>query len=133
MMAPADETRARIRHELQALAVDFATPAVQAFLDRLDRLFAIEEALHTAWLGGDQRLRHDSDPPCVLAHVAESGGTVGALEYLTGAGANLEEMRRRLAELAPHLGLELGAPASDGDAEAWLRRQIEGLGSEGGA
>jgi hypothetical protein len=115
--------RARIRQELQALAVDLDTPAVRAFIARLDRLRDIEASIR--W---NDRRERQWDPQCPLAHVTKYGETVGALAYLTGAGLDFADMRARLAELAPHLRLEIGAPATADDAEAWLRRQFEKLG-----
>jgi hypothetical protein len=95
---------------------------VRAFLGRVDRLFRL----------GDRPIsRPDAsyDIPCALTHVAKYGGTVGAAAYLSGSsGENFDELRRRIAEVAPHLNLEVGAGGTGPDAEAWLRRQLEGLG-----
>jgi hypothetical protein len=43
---------------------------------------------------------------------------------------DFEDLRRRIAEVAPHLRLEVGAGGLSGDAEAWLRRQLDMLGKE---
>lgn len=119
--------RAAIRQELQALAVDLETPAVRAFIERLDRLEEIHRPMEF-----NEKLERECDPQCALAHVAKYGRTVGALAYLMAAGSDFADMRARLAELAPHLRLELGAPPVAVDDDAWLRRQFEEFGKEGG-
>jgi hypothetical protein len=112
--------RAEVRQLIQAVALDLESAAVRAFLERVDRLFRL----------GDRSIfkpESSYDIPCALAHVAPYGATVGAAAYVTGAGSDFDDLRRRIAEVAPHLGLEVGAGGTSPEGDAWLRRQLVNL------